>query len=345
MPVPGRGTPAAPAPRPLTTLCPYCGHVSGAAGARSCERCRGLFEPLSRQASQNAMGPWFIRDEANPFLPGFSLATLRQLVRRGRIVPDTIIKGPSTRQFWSYARNVPGVAHLLGSCHICRAAARPTDVQCAGCGASFEVPDDRENLGLAPVRLLPGQADAAEVAAAASAGGSRPPVTPEIGEPAVGAEVDADRLIAARHRRRRAQRRTTVGIVVAGLGLIGLIVALMVSQSARRSDQTARPGEMGGPTGNVLPEQSPKANPDEQSNPPDVEIDADRPAQSPTASTGLEPPDLARLLLSATVNDLPDLLRRAKEAVESGGTVDARLRGAIEAAEARVAAMRAAEKL
>ncbi len=147
-------------------ICPYCGHTGS--HAAECERCRGLFEPLSRQASQNAMGPWYIRDEQNPFRPGCSYATLRMLTLRKRIGLDTILRGPSTRQFWMQARGTPGVAHLLGVCHACGRAVGADDRLCVGCGASFEVEEDRQFLGLAEARPLPGQADAREIARAAS---------------------------------------------------------------------------------------------------------------------------------------------------------------------------------
>src|SRR5690348_425633 len=98
-------------------LCPYCGHAQPAADR--CEECRGLFEPLSRRATQISMGPWFIRDKANPFRPGCSYEVLRKQIAAGKIKPTTVLRGPTTRQFWSVARNVPGVAHLLGYCHRC----------------------------------------------------------------------------------------------------------------------------------------------------------------------------------------------------------------------------------
>lgn len=143
-------------------LCPYCGHESKQTSA--CDQCRGLFEPLSRQASQNAMGPWFIRDEAHPFRPGCSAATLRALIARGKINEQTVLRGPSTRQFWTYAHNTPGVAHLLGVCHACSRPVSATASRCPNCRATFETPDDREHLGLAPVRLLPGQASPESIA-------------------------------------------------------------------------------------------------------------------------------------------------------------------------------------
>jgi len=74
-------------------LCPYCGNIS--ADPRRCDRCSGYFDPLSRQATQNAMGPWYIRDLTAPFRPGCSYETLRDLIRRGKITRESIIRGPT----------------------------------------------------------------------------------------------------------------------------------------------------------------------------------------------------------------------------------------------------------
>ncbi len=145
-----------PAPAPRGMLCPYCGCVSQ--DPRRCDSCRGHFDPLSRQATQNAMGPWFVRDASSPFRPGCSFETLRELIRRGKITPETIIRGPATRQLWNFAGRTPGVAHLVGLCHNCRAPARADQERCSACGAGFGVSVDRQHLGLAPIHLLPGQA-------------------------------------------------------------------------------------------------------------------------------------------------------------------------------------------
>lgn len=137
-------------------ICPYCGHESSS--QTKCDACKGMTDPLSRQASQNAMGPWFIRDESAPFRPGCSYNTLRTLVARGRVSSRSVIRGPSTRQFWSRATHVPGVAHLLGECHACHIKVQPEATACPSCGASFDCSIDRQVMGLAPVRLLPGHA-------------------------------------------------------------------------------------------------------------------------------------------------------------------------------------------
>lgn len=141
---------------PAAALCPYCGSITPA-GAR-CSQCRGLLDPLSRQATTNSMGPWFIRDEAQPFRPGCSYHTLVSLIQRGKITRTTIIRGPSTRQFWMFAGKVPGVAHLLGVCHSCQEESHAEDFACNNCGAVFTAEEDRQRLGLGALMEVPGQA-------------------------------------------------------------------------------------------------------------------------------------------------------------------------------------------
>ena len=138
---------------PQIILCPYCGHVQhvpdNAAVPDQCDECRGLFEPLSRQATQISMGPWYIRDKKNPFRPGCSYEVLSKMARNNRIKPTTVMRGPTTKQFWSVARNVPGIAHLLGYCHQCSAKVEPNATSCTACNAKFEEPKERNELGLA----------------------------------------------------------------------------------------------------------------------------------------------------------------------------------------------------
>lgn len=162
-------------PRPVAFVCPYCGGTTS--DAPRCDQCRGPVDPLSRQATQNTMGPWFIRDEAQPFRPGCSFATLVALIHRSKIGSDAILRGPSTNQFWTPARRVPGIAHLFETCHNCQESVSPSATQCPACGVSFLVRDDRQTLGLLAVRAIPGQTlpDA-------------PPAAPEIA-PAPGADL------------------------------------------------------------------------------------------------------------------------------------------------------------
>ncbi len=122
-----------------------------------CSACGGPFDPLSRQATQNAMGPWFVRDPGRPFRPGCSFAELRRGVERGRIGPETIVRGPTTHQFWAPARRAPGLANLLGVCHACGGGATQKDYVCRQCGVAFPSPGDRQHMGLVDSRPLPGR--------------------------------------------------------------------------------------------------------------------------------------------------------------------------------------------
>ncbi|MDX2146610.1 MAG: hypothetical protein SFZ23_03730 [Planctomycetota bacterium] len=140
-----------------------------------CASCGGLRDPLSRQATQNDMGPWFIRDEKNPFRPGCSYARLAQLAARGKLAPDAVIRGPTTRQFWRVATKVPGLSHIYGVCHSCAAPTATNAAACVACGASFEVDSGRSDLGLSPVWLIPGQATPDQIVEHA-----HPPSTPRV---------------------------------------------------------------------------------------------------------------------------------------------------------------------
>lgn len=144
-----------PTPRLRSLVCPYCGAVTPDSGR--CEKCAGRFDPLSRQATQNQMGPWEIRDERVPFRPGCSFATLARLIDQGMVRAETVLRGPSTRQFWTLAKHTPGVANRLGVCHSCQATVKPDAFSCPNCEASFDVERDRQHMGLGPARPLPGQ--------------------------------------------------------------------------------------------------------------------------------------------------------------------------------------------
>ena len=147
------GEPPSPVLRSL--VCPYCGTVTADTGR--CKACHGRFDPLSRQATQNQMGPWSIRDDRTPFRPGCTYETIARLIEQGKISSETILRGPPTRQFWALARHTPGVASLLGVCHSCQGVVKVDAFACPSCHASFSAERDRQHLGLGPSRPLPGQ--------------------------------------------------------------------------------------------------------------------------------------------------------------------------------------------
>jgi hypothetical protein len=134
-------------PAPSMVLCPYCGNAQ-AAPANRCTACAGFFDPLSRKVSQQHMGAWYIRDANNPFRPGCAYETLVKMVQANKLAPDTIMRGPSTRQFWTVAWRVPGVSHLLGYCFSCEKKVMRNAESCPHCSVKFPTPNARDHMGL-----------------------------------------------------------------------------------------------------------------------------------------------------------------------------------------------------
>lgn len=132
---------------PMLALCPYCGDWQK--NTDRCSTCGGVFDQLSQRATIIAMGPWFVRNKRFPYLPGCSYDVMRRQIEAGRIDASTILRGPTTRQFWSIARNVPGVSHLVGFCWSCGAAAKANDARCSSCQSPFGGVDAQNALGMA----------------------------------------------------------------------------------------------------------------------------------------------------------------------------------------------------
>ncbi len=219
--------------------------------ADTCTACHGRFDPLSRQATQNHMGPWQVRDESNPFTPGFDDAALRKLCKRGRIHLNTVVRGPTTRQFWTLASNTPVVAALLGQCHSCHAPVGEGHAACASCGADLFPPTPRDALGLAPVQPLPGQADPREVAEAAL-GASRAfvPAPPASTASGATAQAAAGRATERRLRRevtRLRQRVTALAIACVFLAVAGLGVTFQDRLRTLVAPPTTAPTSAGNP--------------------------------------------------------------------------------------------------
>lgn len=124
------------------------------------------------------MGAWYIRDVKRPHFVGFSYEALVAAIRAGDVGREAIVRGPSTRQFWTLARRAPGLAHLFGRCHACQSpvlsgsqdASADDDValdlpinaqtHCSTCGATTQVGADRNFFGLTPIEPLDAPKDA-----------------------------------------------------------------------------------------------------------------------------------------------------------------------------------------
>ncbi|MEY3027586.1 MAG: hypothetical protein RLZZ238_2483 [Planctomycetota bacterium] len=139
-------------------LCPYCGHTQPP--AQECRACGGCFDRWSIQATQDEMGAWFVRDSNRPHFVGYSYPVLVQAIRDGVVGMNAIVRGPTTRQFWTLARRVPGLAHHFARCFACQAPVSMDQPRCASCGVSPPSTVERNFLGLAPPARVAPPADA-----------------------------------------------------------------------------------------------------------------------------------------------------------------------------------------
>ena len=152
----GSGVQELASPKLRSLICPFCGGLTADSGR--CDGCHARFDPLSRQATQNEMGPWFVRDDSMPHRPGCNYSTIQRLVVSGGVQPNSVVRGPSSHQFWMLAKHTPGVAQLLGVCHNCGAGVERDAFACGRCQEPFSTDRDRQHLGLGPSRPLPGRA-------------------------------------------------------------------------------------------------------------------------------------------------------------------------------------------
>ena len=209
-------------------VCPFCGESRDESAM--CPSCGGRTDPLSRQATQNEMGPWFVRDEAQPFRPGCRIETMERWVRTGRVQADSVIRGPSTHQNWVLATRAPGVARLFGLCHSCGESVGQEEVLCRSCGTLLTIERDRQHLGLSPVRPLPGQGTPNETAQslltaepvvqAARHVPVRPAANPAPAVPSRAVNVSRDPIF-----ERRLARAKQRGLIAWGIAVLAIAVA------------------------------------------------------------------------------------------------------------------------
>jgi tetratricopeptide (TPR) repeat protein len=112
--------------------CVYCGQVIDRASDR-CPHCRTSFSLAVRKASREVIGPWYYLDQRNPSGRGVTFETLIKMIEKGRLKPDSIVRGPTTHQDWMFAAEAPRLAKYLGMCPHCFAAAKPEDTFCTSC--------------------------------------------------------------------------------------------------------------------------------------------------------------------------------------------------------------------
>ncbi len=231
-----------PTPMLRSLICPFCGSATPDTGR--CRACSARFDPLSRQATQNQMGPWNIRDEQFPFRPGCTYETMVRLIGQGVVRADTVIRGPTTRQFWTLAKHTPSIAQKLGMCHNCQHEVEKESFMCPSCQASFSPERDRQHMGLGPLRPLPGQGNPQVLAMQAEPGvgapGSAETMLPQNGGAGARQAMKPEEAVDAIRQWRRAfdAERKRAWIAV---GLAGLVTLIAVATGMMGFQRTAEP--------------------------------------------------------------------------------------------------------
>ncbi len=138
-----------PAPRYGVHVCPFCGASRGDP-ADACPKCTMRDTPATRAATAERLGPWFVLQTRSPSAPGMRLDTLRLLAKKGHVTRRSVLRGPTTGQFWTFAERARGVAREFGLCHACGADVRPTADRCPRCNEDQRPPADPEALLAGP---------------------------------------------------------------------------------------------------------------------------------------------------------------------------------------------------
>jgi len=157
---------------------------------------------LTRQATRARIGPWYVMQARNPAAPGMKCSTLLALIRKGQVTSKSVIRGPTTHQFWRFAARVKGISREFGVCFSCGTRLDSKAVECPRCGKGQELPANPDTLlegdlptgpvGYEDVKSFPPPADDSRMGHAAVETAtlemdnlkSRRPVTPP--EPATG---------------------------------------------------------------------------------------------------------------------------------------------------------------
>lgn len=129
-----------------TAPCVYCGRPIPR-DAKRCPECRTSYSLAVRKAYREVEGNWFYLDRRNPSGRGVTFEALVKLVEKGRLRPESIVRGPSTHQDWMYAAETPRLAKYLGICPHCFAETTPDQTYCTRC---------QLNMNERPARPRPG---------------------------------------------------------------------------------------------------------------------------------------------------------------------------------------------
>jgi hypothetical protein len=113
-------------------VCPYCGAINESP-AGPCPNCSLENTPAGRKATKSRIGPWYVLQRRNPAAPGMKYDMLLNFVRKGRVKPRTVVRGPTTHQLWRFAAHVKGLSREFGLCYSCGGKIEPSSTVCPQC--------------------------------------------------------------------------------------------------------------------------------------------------------------------------------------------------------------------
>lgn len=148
---PARSAPASGAAIPAgKVVCPFCGSVNDRPSHdydnSACPKCTMSDNPATRQATRARLGPWFVRQNRNPAAPGMKFDTLMGLVKRGQVTSQSVVRGPTTNQFWRFAAQVKGLSREFGACYNCATPIDAAATICPQCNRMQEPPSNPDVL-------------------------------------------------------------------------------------------------------------------------------------------------------------------------------------------------------
>jgi hypothetical protein len=120
-------------------VCPFCG-TQRETDVGPCAHCSLEDTPTTRSATRGKLGPWYVLQSRNPSAPGMNFATLMVLVQKGRVSARSVLRGPTTGQFWRYAAKVKGVSREFGLCWSCGGEVAKNARACPACKRLQEPP-------------------------------------------------------------------------------------------------------------------------------------------------------------------------------------------------------------
>lgn len=126
-------------------VCPFCGSVNDSEQGM-CPRCTMENSAATRKATKTRIGPWYVLQTRNPAAPGMTWETLLSFIRKGRVKPRSIVRGPTTHQLWRFAAQVKGLSREFAICYSCGSNIETNASLCPTCNRMQEPPPNPDAL-------------------------------------------------------------------------------------------------------------------------------------------------------------------------------------------------------